>query len=72
MGEIYTPYVPAVCAWDEFIKNLTDLVNNSMLPPFVVEDVLKDAYNKVVAISKKQLEEDIERYKAELKNKQHS
>lgn len=48
---------------NEFINNLTDLINNSMLPPFVIEDVLKDTYNKISVISKQQLEDDMKKYR---------
>ena len=49
-------------ARNEFINNLTDLINKSMLPPFVIEDVLKDTYNKISLISKQQLENDMKKY----------
>lgn len=50
----------------EFISNLTDLINTCMLPPFIIEEILKDAYSKVCAISRKQLEEDIRKYNSAL------
>lgn len=53
---------PISVARNEFINNLTDLINNSMLPPFVIEDVLKDTYNKILLVAKQQLEEDTKRY----------
>lgn len=53
---------PMSVARNEFISNLTSLINNSMLPPFVIEDVLKDTYNKILLVSKQQLEEDTKRY----------
>lgn len=64
---------PLSVARSEFITGLTDLINNSMLPPFVIEDVLKDTYNKVCVISKKQLDDDIANYRAALgeSKKQH-
>lgn len=53
---------PMSVARNEFIRNLTDMINNSMLPPFVIEDVLKDTYNKICIVSKQQLEQDTEKY----------
>lgn len=50
----------------EFINNLVELVNNSGLPPFVVEPILKDALasiqmesEKMYLIEKKQYEEQM-------------
>lgn len=53
---------PMSVARNEFIDGLADLINNSMLPPFVIEDVLKDTFNKISAISKQQLEQDMKKY----------
>ena len=53
---------PMSIARAEFISNLTDLINNSMLPPFVIEDVLKDMYGEIKIISQKQLENDKKNY----------
>lgn len=53
---------PMSVARHEFINDLTDLINASMLPPFVIEDVLKDTYNKICCVSKKQLESDMKQY----------
>lgn len=53
---------PMSVARSEFISNLTDLINSCMLPPFVIEDVLKDTYNKISIISKQQLAEDTKKY----------
>lgn len=57
---------PMSVARHEFIGNLTDLINTCMLPPFVIEEVLKDTYTKVSAISKQQLENDLKTYQAAL------
>lgn len=46
----------------EFIQKLTELINNSKLPPYVVEAVLKDSYNDVVALTQKQLKLDLQSY----------
>lgn len=55
---------PMSIARDEFIKDITSLINNSMLPPFVIEDVLRGVYEEIKAISKKQLASDIAKYQA--------
>lgn len=57
---------PMSVARNEFINNLTDLVNSSMLPPFVIEEVLKDTYNQISLISKRQLENDTKSYQEAL------
>lgn len=53
---------PMSIAHRDFVDALTNLINSSMLPPFVIEDVLKDTLNKVSIVSKKQLEDDIRKY----------
>lgn len=53
---------PLTVARYEFVQNLTSLVNNSMLPPFVIEDVLKDIQNKVSVMARQQLENDLKKY----------
>lgn len=57
---------PMSVARNEFINDLTDLINNCMLPPFIIEDVLKDIYSKVSTISAKQLEADMKKYQEAL------
>lgn len=51
----------------EFISSLTELINTSKLPPYVIEPILKDMYNEVYIYSQKQLEEDTKRYQEQLK-----
>lgn len=46
----------------EFISNLTKLINESTLPPFVIEPILKDMYIEVRDIAKKQYEFDVAEY----------
>lgn len=57
---------PMSVARNEFINDLTDLINNCMLPPFIIEDVLKDTYSKISTISAKQLEADMKKYQEAL------
>lgn len=51
----------------EFISSLTELINTSKLPPYIIEPILKDMYNEVYIYSQKQLEEDTKRYQEQLK-----
>ena len=53
---------PLSVARAEFINSLTDLINNSMLPPFVIEPILKDMYNDIHMVSQRQYEADVKRY----------
>lgn len=46
----------------ELISNLTNSINNSSLPAFVIEPILKDLYNEVRALTQQQLEEDRKNY----------
>lgn len=60
---------PMSVARAEFISSLTDLINNSMLPPFVIEPVLKDMYNDIHMVAQKQFEADAKKYNEELQTK---
>lgn len=51
---------------NDFIKAITDLINNSMLPPFVIEPILKDIYSEICLVTKQQLENDIKYYSEQL------
>ena len=53
---------PITVARSEFIANLTSLINNSGLMPFIVESILKDMLNDVRMVAQKQLEQDTARY----------
>ena len=48
---------------NEFINELTELINNCQLPPFVIEAVLKDMYMDVKLFAQRQLESDLKKYK---------
>lgn len=58
---------PMSIARTEFISSLTDLINNSMLPPFIIEPILKDMYNDIHMVAQRQYEADVKRYNEELK-----
>ncbi len=55
----------------EFINSLTDLINTSMLPPFIMEYILKDMYNDVHILSQKQLVEETKRYNEQIQNQKN-
>lgn len=59
MNEIQKPITVARA---EFISDMASLINNSGLPPFIIEPVLKDMLNDVRIMSQKQLEQDAARY----------
>lgn len=49
---------PITVAADELNNQLIDLINNSGLPFFIIESILKDILQEVHGASKKQLEID--------------
>lgn len=68
MNEIQKP-ITVVRA--EFISDMASLINNSGLPPFIIEPVLKDMLNDVRIMSQKQLEQDTARYHEMLAEAEH-
>lgn len=58
---------PVTILRDEFIRNLAELINNSNLPPFVIESIIKDVYFDVKSFAQKQLENDLKNYQESLK-----
>ena len=63
---------PAILLKEDFTKNLIELCNNSGLPLFVVEYILKDVYMEVKAVVKKQYESDLAKYKSDLAKHEQS
>ena len=53
---------PVTILREEFINNLTDMVNNSELPMFVLEPIFKDMHSKIKIAEQKQLENDKIKY----------
>lgn len=53
---------PITLVKEEFLTNLVDLCNNSGLPFFIIESVLKDFVQEVHVASQKQLEADRVQY----------
>ena len=52
---------------EDFITMLVELCNNSEMPYFIVEGILRDVLNEVHVASQKQLEADRKRYEEELR-----
>lgn len=59
MNEIQKPITVARA---EFIAGMTSLINNSGLPPFIIEPIMKDMLYDVRVMAQKQLEQDTARY----------
>lgn len=59
--------IPITVRRSVFMKTLTDIINNSGLPFFVVEDAMKDMLSNVHAMADKQLKQDLEMYEESLK-----
>ena len=68
---------PFVVKRQEFINNLTNLINESDLPPFVIEPILKEYHSIVVEAHMEQLRIEAEQWakaqkeKAESEEKEH-
>lgn len=58
---------PVTLIREDFIKDLVDLTNNSALPLFVVESILKDFLSEIHQGAQQQLMADRERYNAQIK-----
>ena len=61
---------PITLVRDEFIAKMVDLCNNSGLPFFIVEDVIKNLLQEIHNASLQQLEEDKKRYNAQVSAQQ--
>lgn len=53
---------PITIKHQEFIQNLTDMINSSGLPCFVIESVLVSMLHDVSALAKQQYELDMKRF----------
>lgn len=53
---------PITVARADFISDLTNLVNNSGLPSFILEPIFKDMFNDMKIMSQRQLESDRKQY----------
>lgn len=53
---------PITLIREDFIQNLVDLCNDSGLPFFMIEDIMKDLIQKIHLAAQQQLEEDRKKY----------
>lgn len=60
---------PITLIREDFIHNIVDLCNNSDLPFFIIEDVLKNLLQEIHSANLQQIEEDKQRYEAQTKPK---
>lgn len=70
MNNNNTTTKPMTLLRNEFIAKIVDLCNNSGLPFFAVEDVLKNLTQEVHAAAQQQLKDDAERYQKLLQTQQ--
>ena len=57
---------PSTLLKEEFSRDLINLCNNSELPFFILEYVLKDVYLEVKSLAQKQYELDLAKYYSDL------
>lgn len=62
MNESELSAKPLTLLREEFVENLINLCNNSGLPFFVAESVIKELLPDIHSASQKQLESDREKY----------
>ena len=61
-----TPMKPVTLIREDYIKKLIQLTNDSNLPYFVVESILKEFLETIHAVSLQQLEADRQNYEKQL------
>ena len=60
------PIKPITLVHEEFVSDLTNIINNSKLPAFIIVPILKDLHLEIKAMSKRQLARDKEIYNQSL------
>lgn len=60
---------PITLIREDFINEIVDTCNNSGLPFFMIEDIMKDLIQNIHAAAQQQLEQDRANYKKSLENK---
>lgn len=58
---------PANLIVEETKENLTKVINESGLPPFLLEPIIRDIYNQVSFLKQKELEKSKKNYEESLK-----
>ena len=66
------PIKPLSVARADFITEFSALINQSMLPAFILEPILRDMYSDIKIIAQKQLEEERVRYEQALNTTKQS
>lgn len=62
---------PVTLLKEEFMIQLTDLINNSGLAPIILEPIFKEVYGNVKTLYKNQLEADKRRYEEMMSQQQN-
>ncbi len=57
---------PITVERNDFINGMTTLINESSLPPFIIEPILKDMLHDVKLMAQRQLENDTNEYQQRL------
>lgn len=66
------PIKPITLVHEEFVSDLTNIINNSKLPAFIIEPILKDLYLEIKAMAQRQLSRDKEIYNQSLQSHEES
>lgn len=61
---------PANLIIEETKENLVKVINESGLPPFLLEPVLKDLYNQINILKQQELEQSKKQYEDSLKQEE--
>lgn len=59
---------PITLIIEDFKKDLVDQINNSNLPIFIIESIVKDVYFEIKEVSKNKTEQDRVAYESSLGN----
>ena len=59
---------PSSIIYEEFKQDLANLINNSGLPAFIIEPVLKDYLNEIKLLAQRQYQADKVEYEKSLAN----
>lgn len=61
---------PANLIMEETKENIVKIINESGLPPFLVEPIIKDLYNQVSILKQQELEKNRQEYENSLKQEE--
>lgn len=61
---------PANLIVEETKENIVKLINESGLPPFLLEPILKDLYNQINILKQQELEQSKKQYEDSLKQEE--